>query len=439
MNYTDVSQLGRGTYGIVTHVRAPNGQSYAIKRLDTSRHFGDDLLRVRKRFRREVKFQSGVQHPNVVKIIDYDLDADPPWFVMPLAIGTLEQDLSTDRTLGASPKEPLLDVLAGVEALHNRGLMHRDLKPANILKFRTPDGRFEYKISDLGFATPGFGNASTLTQSNMGGGTPLYRAPECANNFKRATPRADIYSIGAILHDIFDGRQRIPHGPLTVPGPLSPLVAKCTDSASHKRYRSVAALREDLLRILSNESITFESQQEEQLVSLIREDSSLGSSQWDRIFSALDENEDRGSSNFNILDAISVEHISSLFDISPDTFHGLGVIFSRFARSQTFLFEYCDVVSAKAQVFYDRGELDLKASIALAMLEMGTSHNRWRAEHQFLRMAGPDIDDALAQRLAMEVEVRDLSLPDQVQHLEESIGLGWNQLHPRLHSFRRDS
>jgi eukaryotic-like serine/threonine-protein kinase len=84
--------------------------------------------------------------------------------------------------------------------------------------------------------SPEAGLTSTLTTSNMGGGTPLYRAPECAINFKRATIQSDIYSVGAILHDIFaGGAARIPHVELNVPGELSSIVQRCTKQNVRRR------------------------------------------------------------------------------------------------------------------------------------------------------------------------------------------------------------
>ena len=127
----------------------------------------------------------------------------------------------------------------------------------------------------------------------MAGGTVLYRAPECANNFRRATALADIYSFGAILHDIFQGGSRVPHSRLTVSGPVRPIVEKCTESNSRRRYRSVARLREDLFRVLQNEELEFESQEEEDVVGLILRQDSLSDEDWDLIFNTIDENEDR--------------------------------------------------------------------------------------------------------------------------------------------------
>ena len=217
MKFAVKNEIGRGGFGIVERGRGDDGNDYALKTLNAAAFSPDETADLTKRFEREVRYQSQVHHPNVVEIVEYNLDDDPPWFVMPLAMGSLTDDIDADRTLGGNPGKPLFDILVGLEAIHNAGFYHRDLKPANVLKFRTAEREMSYRVSDFGLTTPGVGLTSTLTGSNMGGGTVLYRAPECANNFRRATAQADIYSFGAILHDIFHGGTRIPHSKLSMP------------------------------------------------------------------------------------------------------------------------------------------------------------------------------------------------------------------------------
>ena len=137
-------------------------------------------------------------------------------------------------------------------------------------------------------------------------------------------------------------------------------------------------------------------------------------------------------SNYNIMRAISGEQIEALAHSSPDMFHGLGEIYAKFAQRHSFDFDYCDIVSDKAEIFYRRGDLRLKARVALAMLELGTSHNRWRVEHQFMRMAGPEIQDALAERIAVEIAVQRVNFADKMRHVESSIPVTRHQLHPTL-------
>lgn len=437
MIYTQGAEIGRGGFGIVYQVTDSQGKVFALKCLNTAALPGPETLR---RFEREVRYQKLVDHPNVVPVLEDDLSATPPWFVMPLAECSLKDDLEADRTLGGQPRKVLFDILSGLEALHQRGLFHRDLKPANVLKFTLPDGRTIYAISDFGLSTPGMGHTSTLTGSNMAGGTPLYRPPECANNFRRATAQADIYSFGAILHDVFGaGGTRIPHSELTVAGPLAPVVEKCTKSQPRRRYSSIASLREELFNVLDNSVITFDSREEEDVINLLKNNEKLSDDEWDRAFNLIDDNADKGKSNSNIMRALALSHIRALYESSPDMFQGLGDLYSDFATSESFEFSYCDVISDKAQVFFDLGDLSLKARIALAMLELGTSHNRWRVERQFIRMANPDCDAALAERMKMEIIAKSINFAAQVRHLKMSVGLTIDQLHPILQQVFKDT
>jgi eukaryotic-like serine/threonine-protein kinase len=434
MNYTTGREIGRGGFGIVYEAVGDDGNRYALKVLNPAAFQQQEHAMLIRRFEREVRYQQMVDHPNVVRVIEHGLAENPPWFVMPLAAGSLKDDLEADRTLGGAPKKPLFNILAGLEALHLKGLRHRDLKPANVLKYPQQDGSVIYSISDFGLTTPGVGQTSTLTGSNMAGGTPLYRPPECANNFRRATEQADIYSFGAILHDIFGGGvARIPHSELTVAGPLKPIVEKCTKTSTRRRYRSIATLREDLFDVLDNTAIQFFSREEEDVVAILRDKDTISDEEWDRVFNLIDDNADKGISNRNIMRALGLNHIEALFKSAPDMFHGLGEIYADFAISGAFDFDYCDVISDKAQVFFDLGDLNLKAKIALAMLELGTTHNRWLVERQFMRMAGPKCDPALADRIKMEVVAQGFPFRRRMHHIRDSIGASADQLHPILH------
>lgn len=436
MKFDIVKELGRGGFGTVELAKGEDGKEYALKTLNLAAFPKSEHQTLMRRFEREVRYQEQIEHPNVVPIVARNLGDSPPWFVMPLAIGNLADDIQQDHTLGNAPQKALFDILAGLEALHEKGFYHRDLKPANVLKFELEDGSVGYKLSDFGLTTPGAGQTSTLTGSNMGGGTVMYRPPECANNFRRAMAAADIYSFGAILHDIFGGGlPRIPHSKLTVAGPIGPIVEKCTEANPRRRYRSVSSLREALFDVLEGDDIDFYSKEEEDVVNIIRSNATLDDDQWDRIFNIIDDNADKGVSNSNLLRAITRDQISDLANSSPDMFHGLGEIYADFAAKGAFPFEYCDIISDKAQIFFDHGDLRLKSLIALAMLELGTSHNRWLVEWQFLRMAGTDVSAPLANRIKIELGVQNVPFVRRVEHLEASIGAKRSRLHPILQEY----
>ncbi|WP_022729928.1 serine/threonine-protein kinase [Fodinicurvata sediminis] len=432
MQFDIGKEIGRGGFGFVYEAKGDDGGTYALKKLNPAAFPKQDHPMLIKRFEREVRYQQLVDHPNVVPVVGVNLDDDPPWFVMPLAEGSLKDDLEADHTLGGDPKKPLFDILAGLEALHQIGLRHRDLKPANVLKLPQEDGSTVYAISDFGLTTPGAGQTSTLTGSNMAGGTPLYRPPECANNFRRATEQADIYSFGAILHDIFSGAVRIPHSELTVAGPLAPIVDKCTKAHPRRRYTSIVALREELFEVLDNTVVEFFSREEEDVIAILKANDDLSDEEWDRAFNLIDNNADKGVSNSNIMRALTLSHIQSIFDSSPDMFQGLGELYAEYAANGTFDFDYCDVISDKADVFFRLGDLSLKAKIALAMLELGTSHNRWVVERQFMRMAGHECEPALAERMKIEILAGEYPFARRMHHIEQSIDVTPDRLHPTL-------
>ena len=431
MTYKTIKEIGKGSFGVVELVADEKWQQRARKTFVPPNLPGVSDDDMRARFEREVRYQSEIDDPNVVRIHDFDLDVDPPWFVMDLADCSLADELRADRTLGGDPRKPLFDILAGLEAIHAKGYKHRDLKPANVLKFSAKDRTARYAISDFGLMSPASGQTSTLTASNMGGGTPLYRAPECAINFRRATVQSDVYSVGAILHDIFGGgAARIPHAELTVAGPVGPIIQKCTKTYVRRRFPNVITLREKLYEVL-REAISFASQEEKELVNLLQEKDQLTEQEWDRVFQQIDENDEKKASNHAIFSALTTAQLEQLATEAPDLFASLGKDYARYAHGN-FSFEYCDVIATRAEVFYRHGELDLKAVVAIAMLELGTSHNRWFVERKFLQMAGPSISEELAERIATEVDVRKYNFSQAIGHLERSISVSRDDLHPVL-------
>lgn len=435
MPYKIIRELGRGGFGIVRLVEDLKGRRWAMKSFAAPSLPHVDSADLRARFEREVRYQNEIDHPNVVKIHDFDLKADPPWFVMELATCSLRDELNADRTLGGQPRAPLFDILAGLEALHTKGYKHRDLKPDNVLKFTSSNGKVRYAISDFGLMAPASGQTTTLTSSNMGGGTAHYAAPECVMNFKKATAQSDIYSVGAILHDVFGGgAHRIPHTELSVSGPVGPIIQKCTKQNVRRRYKDVAALREALYEVLSTEAIVFTSQEEEDVVKLIQSKEILTDGEWDRVFQQIDENSDKARSNHVIFRALTVAQITQLATESPELLASLGNDYASYAEGESFDFDYCDVIAGKADIFFHYGELDLKARIALAVLELGTSHNRWFVERKFMTMAGPHISDDLANRMRVEIEAKNIKFEDLILHLEDSISESRDNLHPILRS-----
>lgn len=430
MSYQTIRLLGRGGFGVVELVVDGVGAQFARKTLQVPSHL--DVAQIRPRFEREVTYQSAIDHENVVKILGYDLSADPPFFVMPLAICNLADEIQADRSLGGDPKPALFDILAGLEEIHRRGYLHRDLKPANVLKFED-GGKARYALSDFGLMAVGEDGVSTLTPSGMGGGTPRYQAPECATNFKRATIKSDIYSFGAILHDIFAiTPKRLPHDELTAPGDIGPIIEKCTKRNGHRRYKNVETLREELFQALNTVEFSFISGEEAEVTGFLTGEDFPNDDQWDRIFGFLDDHEENLQACGNIFRALKREHIENIHLEQPDLLSPLGKQFADYCRTLSFPFDYCDVLASKAQIFFDLGDTQLKAAIAVAVLKLGTSHNRWFVEHKFMQMAGSTVANEVADRIAVELDVLKIPFEREVRHLELSIGAQRANLHLNL-------
>jgi len=433
VTYNTVREIGRGGFGVVEEVKTDKGEKFATKTLAyPTNATKTDKADLRARFEREVKYQSAVDHHHVVPIIAKNLKDDPPWFVMPLAEGSLQKELRDDRTLGGNPKKAIFDLLAGLEEVHRLGYKHRDLSPGNVLRFRDDDGSIYYAISDFGLMSPQAGVTTTLTDTNVAGGTLPYRAPECATSFRRATEQADIYSVGAILHDIFGTGGRIPHAELKANGAIGDVITKCTKTNPRRRYKNVQELREALYDVLHSDDLKFESDEDSHFGKLLQNSEALTDEQWDELFAHIDRQEAAGKSTRSLLSAIRRTHVEGLLGSAPELFHALGMEYAKFASTYTFDFDFCDVIATIAQLFYDDGEIDLQASIALAMLELGTSHNRWFVERKFISMAAPSISDELAQRIVTEIEVQDFDIKRRLRHLKNSVTVDDDALHPKI-------
>lgn len=152
---TLIKRIDQGGFGIVDLVESSTGKQYARKTFSKNQPLSDELLaNVIKRFAKEVRIQGSVNHPNIVPIIEANLDVSPPYYLMPLADSSLSKDLTADKTLDGSFVSTLSDIVAGLEEMHSMQIYHRDLKPQNVLRFKRNAGKPEeqkfYAVSDFG-------------------------------------------------------------------------------------------------------------------------------------------------------------------------------------------------------------------------------------------------------------------------------------------------
>lgn len=439
MAYTKIKEIGRGGFGRVFEVQNDAGSRFALKEFEPN---GDMQLLIDKgfvklenlkgRFKKEVKYQSQLDSKHIVHIIDSDLDADRPWFVMELAVGTLQDDLNEDRSLGGDPSRALFDILAGLEEIHKRDIVHRDLKPVNVLKLRDQSGTERYAISDFGLISTLASETTTLTQTGHGGGTPVYAAPELITKFSYATPSADIYSVGAILHDIFDGSTRTPYLEQTTTGPCREIVEKCTKTNAARRYQDVASLRDDIYKALVGKTLEFKSNAEKELVELLQAGATLADGEWDRIYNFLSRPDTIEKSKQNIFSVLTSQHFRELADSSAELLNAIASEFSTYVRQNAHNFDYCDVLADKIEAIYECGSISIKAHCLITLLIMGVDHNRYFVENKFIRLASAKLDGNVAERIQMDITANDIAFAEYIARLQRSIGPNLNNLHPIL-------
>lgn len=158
----------------------------------------------RRGLEREAQLLGRLNHPGIVRMLDFHADDPWPFLVMELLDGERLRDLLVRH--GATPIPPeravkLLHDLAEILAyLHSRGLVHRDFKPANI--FVTTAGRA--RLFDFGLAADAarFEDGGDLASKSW---TPIYASPEMLAG-RSPEPRDDVYALGCVAYELLTGR-----------------------------------------------------------------------------------------------------------------------------------------------------------------------------------------------------------------------------------------
>jgi eukaryotic-like serine/threonine-protein kinase len=159
----------------------------------------------RECLRAEARAFAGLDHPNIVRVLDVTEEDERLWMVFEAAPYRFPHRPLSDVVRNDGPLRPEqaarvgLQVLAAVREAHTVGVLHRDIKPGSILL--GPGNRV--LLADFGMVIAG--GSPPLTAPEAPGGSPLYMAPERASG-EPATPAADLWSLGAALYAAVEGR-----------------------------------------------------------------------------------------------------------------------------------------------------------------------------------------------------------------------------------------
>lgn len=208
--YEIVRLLGRGgSAAVYEAVDRLAGRRVALKVLED---YAQDPVAVR-RLEREGRAALAIAHENVCETLGLGvLDDGSPFVAMELLEGeSLREILRRDERLPAHEVFDLgLQLLAGLDAAHQHGVLHRDIKPENVFVVRR-HGRRIVKLVDFGICRSELSREEELSLTTAGAvvGTPGYLAPEQVFGHGKVDHRADLFAVGLVLFELLAGRPAI--------------------------------------------------------------------------------------------------------------------------------------------------------------------------------------------------------------------------------------
>lgn len=216
-NYRIIGEIAKGGMGTVYrahHRHLP--REVVIKSIQLESYSESAQKVLKARFRREAFIQSQLDHPNIVRVLEFIKSTDNYFLVMEYVSGVSLREL-LDRQGVPAPKQAVhlfKQILSALSYAHNfsyldeegkrqRGIIHRDINPANLLL----DDNGQVKIADFG--TVKTAGSARLTQLGFHPGTLEYMSPEQVRGIE-IDARSDIYSVGVTFYEMLTGQLPFP-------------------------------------------------------------------------------------------------------------------------------------------------------------------------------------------------------------------------------------
>ncbi|GEM_PF-1358383 len=194
--YPLLKPIGKGGMGEV-YQTTYRGEPAAIKLLSDT-HLDNNELQMR--FQNEINILNGLHHPGIVKLLDFNIEQDTPFYIMNYVNGKSLNQLMTVQ--GKLPLDQALEIARDMayilDYMHSKNIIHRDIKPANLMV------QDDNRVVILDFGLSKIVGQNLDTRSNAVG-TIAYMAPEQIIADAQIDKYTDIYALGAVLYEMIAG------------------------------------------------------------------------------------------------------------------------------------------------------------------------------------------------------------------------------------------
>ena len=197
-HYKILTKLGEGGMGVVY-----KAEDTMLQRLVALKFLPENLTRdaeAKARLIQEARAAAALNHPNICTIYEIDENEGRLFLALEFVEGeTLKKKVFSDQLSVNSVIECALQIAAGLQAAHEKGVIHRDVKSSNIMV----TAKDQIKIMDFGLAK--LAGSSFLTKDKSTMGTVAYMSPEQARG-RKVDHRTDLWSFGVVLYEMLTGQ-----------------------------------------------------------------------------------------------------------------------------------------------------------------------------------------------------------------------------------------
>lgn len=396
MTFNLENQIGEtGGFGKVYKCKDENNQIFACKILEDNTDIGI------KRFEREVRLLSRLNHPNVMKVITYNISDEKKFYIMPLYNCSLLQIIPTIVGNTYAQYCILNAILNGIAYLHSEGVLHRDLKPGNILYNNEND----IVVTDFGLGIQHDSDSTTLTKG-INCGTMRYCSPEQWLDMHSVDCRTDIYAIGMIIEDIVTNFNSIPIQDPTI----KYIIDKCTKKDRNDRFGKIEELKHILDTYYSSLFGWKQTTSIDEVLLKLEQNQVTQAEVIDIASQVIKENDKEKIEIF--FSNISVQNYEFLEYDSLVLTRELIEALCKYWNQAGWPFSYIDTIADLGEKIYSMSkDAEIKSLILYQIMDLAIYYNRWYAMGTVRRLFGDIASNISVQsELAIRLKKNRLSI-----------------------------